>query len=250
MDSMMITIIGSAHVFDISERIEKEIRARSPPVVAVELDRNRYEGLRRRDSGDRKGVPLVYRLLHLVQKRIAKKFGVQIGEEMLAAVDTAKSINSRVAFIDLPAQKVLNQLMNEMSLKEKLKLFAGGIIGLFTSKERIEKEVENYNSGGSGMGFTVSLEEQMPALTKILIEDRNRFMAKNLKELEDRFDSVVAVVGDGHVPGLKKELRGRELEILRLKDVMNGEKEQSEMESGERNEGNAEVNFSVEYKAD
>ncbi len=243
----MITIIGSAHVFDISDRIEKEIRARHPSVVAVELDRNRYEGLRKRDSQDKKGVPLIYRLLHFVQERIAKKFGVQVGEEMLTAVDTAKSINSKVAFIDLPAQEVINRLMNEMSLKEKFKLFAGGLIGLFTSKERIEKEVERYNSGESGLGFTVSLEEEMPVLSKILIEDRNRFMAKNLRELEDRFGSVVAVVGDGHVPGLRNELRDRELEILRLKDVMEDEDDRG---SKELKEDTTEVNFSVEYEVD
>lgn len=246
----MITIIGSAHVFDISDRIEKEIRSRYPSIVAVELDRNRYEALKNRESGNRKGLPIIYRLLHLVQQRIAEKFGVQVGEEMLTAVDTAENIDAKVAFIDLPAQQVLNKLMSEMSLKEKIKLVIGGVIGLFTSKERIEKEIESYNSKEARTGLTVSLEEQMPALSKILIEDRNKFMAKNLMKLENRFDSVVAIVGDGHVPGLKNELRGRELEILRLKDVMGEEEEKSEIENKERKDENAEVSFSVEYEAE
>ncbi|MFP4142963.1 MAG: TraB/GumN family protein [Thermoplasmata archaeon] len=246
----MITIIGSAHVFDIYDRIENEIRSRNPSVVAVELDRARYEALKNRENGDKKGVPLIYRLLHFVQQRIAEKFDVQVGEEMVTAVNTAKDIGAKVAFIDLPAQQVLNRLMNEMGIKEKIKLVIGSVVGLFTSKERIEKEIENYNSREANMGMRVSLEDQMPALSKILIEDRNRFMAKNLKELEDRFDSVVAIVGDGHVPGLKRELRGRELEILRLKDVMGEEQEKKNIE-GEKSKGkNAEVSFSVEYGTD
>ncbi len=244
----MITIIGSAHVFDISDRIEREIRARRPDVVAVELDRGRYEGLKRGAHPDKKGLPLIYRLLHIVQKRIAKKFGVQVGEEMLTAVDTAEDINAKIAFIDLPAHDILNRLMKEMSFREKIKLFLGGVIGLFTSKERIEKEIENYNRGGSNSGLAFSLEDQMPALSKILIDDRNKFMADNLKELEDRFGSVVAVVGDGHVPGLKKELSTRELDILRLKDVMESD-EVIEDEYVEKDD-NKEVSFSIEYEMD
>ncbi len=241
----MITIIGAAHVFDISERIEKEIRMREPSVVAVELDRDRYQALR---SGQKGGdVPLIYRLLQLVQQRIAKKFGVQVGEEMLTAVDTAKQINAKTAFIDLPAQIVLNRLMNDISLKEKVMLFAGGIIGLFTSKERIEKEMDSYYStdGNPEGGFMTNLGSQMPAITRILIDDRNRFMAKNLKELEDRFGSVLAVVGDGHVPGLKRELIGRELEIIRLQDIQKGKEE---IQEDKRVEDNTEISFSIEYK--
>jgi len=243
----MITIIGAAHVFDISDRIEKEIRSRDPSVVAVELDRERYEALR---SEQRDGnVPLIYRLLQLVQQRIAKKFGVEVGEEMLTAVNTAEKINSKVAFIDLPAQIVLNRLMNEMSFKEKIMLFAGGIVGLFTSKERIEKEMDRYYSieetGEAPEGGLMSnLGSQMPTIFKILIDDRNRFMAKNLRELEERFGSVLAVVGDGHVPGLKRELKERELEIIRLRDIQKGKKVQKE----EKVEGNTEFSFSFEYK--
>lgn len=241
----MITIIGAAHVFDISERIEKEIRLREPSVVAVELDRDRYEALRSEEKSS--DAPLIYRLLQLVQERIAKKFGVQVGEEMLTATDTAEEINAKIAFIDIPAQIVLNRLMEEMSLKEKIMLFGGGIIGLFTSKERVEKEMDRYYSTDkkTNGSFMNDLGYKMPSISKILIEDRNRFMAKNLRELEERFGSVLAVVGDGHVPGLKRELSGRELEIIRLKDIQKGH---DKSKNSKNVDGNTEINFSFEYK--
>ncbi len=242
----MITLIGSAHVFDISQRIEREIRDRDPPIVAVELDRNRYAALK---SGERKGdIPLTYRLLQRVQERIAHKFGVDVGEEMLTAVDTAEQINSRVAFIDLPAQQVLNKLMSEMSLKEKLSMFLGGIVGLFTSKERVEKEMDKYYSNKTE--YSETIEDKVPTIAKILIEDRNKFMAKNLRELEDKFDSVLAVVGDAHVPGMMKELEGRELQVLRLKEIQQEESKSTEKGSGEKDrdiENNTEVSFSYNY---
>ncbi|MBS3781424.1 MAG: TraB/GumN family protein [Candidatus Thermoplasmatota archaeon] len=241
----MITIIGSAHVFDISDRIEKEIKMRRPSVVAVELDRNRYEALK---SGQRGGkAPFIYRLLQIVQERIAKKFGVQVGEEMLTAVDTGQKINAKIAFIDLPAQIVLNRLMDEMSLKEKVMLFAGGIVGLFTSKKRIEKEMDRYYSTDDAPegGFMINIADKMPSISRILIDDRNKFMAKNLIELEKRFGSVLAVVGDGHVPGLRKELRVRELEVVRLKDIQKGEIEEK---PNKKTETNTEISFSYDLK--
>ncbi len=242
----MITIIGSAHVFDISDRIEREIMARDPPVVAVELDRTRYAALK---SGERGGgdVPLIYKLLQKVQKRLAEKYGVEVGEEMLTAVDTAKKMNSKVAFIDLPAQDFLTRLLDEMSLKEKISLVIGGFVGLFISKKRLEKEIDKFQSEDTQPSSMMSVE--MPAIKRILIDERNEFMAKNLRELDERFGSVVAVVGDGHVPGMKRELKDRDLEVLRLKDIQNDETSSRIKKSDERT-NNTEVSFSYTYKVE
>ncbi len=240
----MITLIGSAHVLDISDRIEEVIIARDPNVVAVELDRVRFEALKSKERGRVEDVPMLYRLLHKVQKRIAEKFGVEIGGEMLTAVETAEKIGAGVAFIDMPAQNFLGRLMEEMSIKEKVTLFFGAFIGLFISKKRVEKELDRYQSGDLGHDGMLSVE--MPVVTRILIDERNEFMAKNLKELEEKFGNVVAVVGDGHVPGMKKLLRDRDLEIIRLKDIQ--KKDSSPAKIQKDQDGNTEVSFSFEYE--
>lgn len=238
----MITLIGSAHVFDISDRIEKEIKARNPPVVAVELDKNRYRALKSRERGNE--GPFIYRLLNKVQKHLAKKYDVEVGDEMLTAVETAEELNAGVAFIDLPAEQFLNKLLDEMSLKEKISLVIGGFLGFFVSKKRLEKEVKRFQSGEAKQSKMMTV--QMPAIKRILIDERNDFMAKNLRELEDRFGNVVAVVGDGHVPGMKKELKGKDLEVLRLSDIQ--EEESSSEVHKERDGNNTEVSFSFEYE--
>ncbi len=244
---MMITLIGSAHVLDISDRIEEEIMARNPEVVAVELDRVRYEALKSQEEDRVRDVPLLYRLMHKVQKRIAEKFGVDIGGEMLTAVETAKNIGAGIAFIDMPAQNFLGRLMNEMSLKEKVTLFFGGIIGLFVSKKRVEKEIERYESGGldGGADMNSMMSIEMPVVKRILIDERNEFMAKNLIELDERFGSVVAVVGDGHISGMKSLLREKELEIIRLKDIREQDQNSENKKDGE---DNTEVSFTYEYE--
>jgi len=231
----MITIIGTAHVFDISERLRDEILSRNPSVVAVELDKQRYVALRSEGDG-KKDVPLMYRAMSILQKKIADDFGVQVGSEMLTAIETAKELGAGVAFIDLPADVTFKKMMGAMSIKEKIYFVAGMVAGLFTSKERVEKEMKRYEKNEAD--YMDILEKNMPSISRVLIDERNIYMAENLKELDRRFDSVVAVVGDGHVSGLLKELEGEGVETVRLKDLRNKE----------RNTTNAEVSYSISYK--
>ncbi len=212
----MITILGVAHVFDIKQRVKSEIISRNPAVVAVELDRGRYAALKSgsRDDGN---APLIYRAMALIQKRIADEYGVMAGSEMLVAVEAAGELGAAVALIDLPAQEVFNRLMRTMSIKEKIYLIFGVIAGLFASKEKIEKEIDSYQKNEDR--YMAVLEENMPSVTRILIDERNVHMARNIRELEERYGSVVAVVGDGHVGGLIKEMEGSDLEVIRLRDI-------------------------------
>ncbi|MFO7991573.1 MAG: TraB domain-containing protein [Thermoplasmata archaeon] len=215
---MMITLIGVGHVFDIEDQLNKQIRYRRPSVVAVELDRARYEALMSGEHGGK--APLFYRILSLVQKRIAKKFGVQVGGEMIAAVKTAEEIGANVALIDMPAQIVFKKLLNSMSFKERVFFALSVVAGLFVTKKRVEKELERFQS--EDQDYMGGLRVSMPSISKILIRDRNIHMARNLKKLEEKFGTVLAVVGDGHIQGIEHEIRGREYDVVRLKELRDG----------------------------
>lgn len=233
----MITILGVGHVFDIRDRVMSEIRSRHPAVVAVELDKGRYESLR---SGDERseGAPLIYRAMSLIQKRIAEKYDVKVGSEMLAAVDAAQEIGAGVALIDMPSQVVFKKMLGSMSIKEKVYFFFGMIAGLFVGKKKLDKEMDRYQK--SEGDYMDAVSKEMPTLASVLIDERNEYMAKNLKEIEEEFGSVVAVVGDGHVPGLVRDMKGKgveDVEIIRLKNIRGEEK----------SEDNSEVSFSFSY---
>ncbi len=212
----MITIIGVAHVFDIKQRVKNEILLRGPAVVAVELDKGRYAALK---SGDRDHgkAPLIYRAMALMQKRIADEYGVIAGSEMLVAVEAAGELGATVALIDLPAEEVFNRLMRTMSIKEKIYMMFGMLAGLFVSKEKIEEELDSYQKNEER--YMDVLAENMPSVTRILIDERNQYMGKNIMELEEKYGSVVAVVGDGHISGLINEIDSTDIEVLRLKDI-------------------------------
>lgn len=211
----MITIVGVGHVFAISENVKDLIRSRRPEVVCLELDPGRYRALLHREES--RGVPLQYRLLGIFQKRMAAKFGTEVGGEMVAAVEAAREVGARVALIDMDAASVFARLWKRMSFKEKVHLMGGALVGLLASKERVEKELDRYEE--STEQYVELLGEGFPSIKEVLIDDRNKFMAGKLSELAAQHRSILAVVGDGHVSGIASGLAGSEVETVRLKDI-------------------------------
>jgi len=211
----MITIIGVGHVFQLSENIKDVIRSRRPEVVCLELDQGRYRALM--DKTSRGSVPLQYRVLAFIQKRMADKFGSEVGDEMLSAVSAANEVGAKVALIDMDAAKVFALLWSRMSFKERTRMIGGALVGLFLTKETVEKEMEKYEEHEDK--YMETLSQGFPTVKEVLIDDRNKFMAKNISTIASSHPSVVAVVGDGHVPGLLEALKPLEVEAVRLKDL-------------------------------
>ncbi|MDI6887922.1 MAG: TraB/GumN family protein, partial [Candidatus Thermoplasmatota archaeon] len=138
----MLTLIGVAHVFDIAKQIEMVIKEKKPDIICVELDRARYLALKEQHLS--KDVTLPYRLLALFQRRIASKYGVKVGSEMLAALETAATLNIPTEFIDMDGIQIFARLWKSMALSERLRLVIGGFFGLFVRKKRLEEELEKF----------------------------------------------------------------------------------------------------------
>jgi len=208
----MITLIGVGHVFDIGREIENIILSRKPGVVGVELDPARYRALTSREP--KKDVPFVYRMLAVFQQAIAKKYGVSVGSEMLAAINTAKKLGKGIAFIDMDSGYVFSKIWNGMGFSEKIKLLFSGAAGLFVRKEMVDKEIEKFETDYNH--YMEIFGSEFPILKKTLIDERNTYMAEKIRELSKKYEKIAAVVGDGHIEGMKKILDDLNPEIIRL----------------------------------
>src|SRR2546427_4495545 len=136
----MITLLGVGHVFDIGRSIRSEILARHPKVVALELDPIRYHALRSRTPRAHGISPLA--LLAQFQVRIARQYGVEVGDEMVAGARAAQEIGCELALIDEDSRAVLGRVWREMSLAERVRLLMSALGGLFTRKEKVEAELQ------------------------------------------------------------------------------------------------------------
>ncbi|UCE73465.1 MAG: TraB/GumN family protein [Methanomassiliicoccales archaeon] len=211
----MITIIGVAHVFDISRNLENAIIERNPSVVCVELDSARFQALY--SSGGERDLPFIYMMLANFQKKIAKKYGTEVGREMITAVETAKMLNAKLACIDMEASKIVSEFWRSMTRVERIKLLFALFTSIFIRKKRIEKELKRFEENDEY--YLESFGREFPTAKSVLIDERNVHMAESIKKLSVEHENIVAVVGDGHVEGIRKLLGLSNVETIRLSQL-------------------------------
>jgi pheromone shutdown protein TraB len=187
----------------------------------------------------RRDVPIIYKLLSRFQDGMAKEYGVVAGEEMLTTINYAKSHQLPVAFIDMNAQRLFSRMLKSMSFSERLKLLFSGFAGFIVNKKRVEKEI-----GKIEKNFDKYLKEigkKFPTIKRVLIDERNQYMAKQLETANEKYERVVAVIGDGHISGISEILTKKELEFdtIRLTEIRNIEPTDND---------SASASFSLEYK--
>jgi pheromone shutdown protein TraB len=212
----MITLIGVGHVFDISRSLENAIIMRSPEVVCVELDPARYQALMSKEGRDG-DAPFVYRILSKLQERIAKKYGTEVGTEMITAIETAKVLNAKLAFIDMDASRIISNFWQSMEFKERMKFLLALASGIFVRKKRIEKELKRYEENDEF--YLEGFEKEFPTAKRVLIDDRNQHMAKAIQKINQDYENIVVVIGDGHVEGIRQLLGTSDVEIIRLSQL-------------------------------
>ncbi|MEI6796466.1 MAG: TraB domain-containing protein [Methanomassiliicoccales archaeon] len=208
----MITLVGVGHIFDIAGQVRHVIRTARPASVGVELDPARYQAMLH--PQDERQVPLPYRMLAATQRRMAEEFSGKVGGEMLAAVEEAGCIGAGVLFIDTDANVMFQRLWSQMSLRERVLLMLSGFTGLFTSRKKVEKEMENFQK--NEVAYMDAVGRSFPTVKRVLIDERNEKMATAILQAEMTYGSVVAIIGDGHVEGIRAIIARGDVEIIRL----------------------------------
>lgn len=211
----MITLVGVGHVFDISEQVQEIIARYMPAAVALELDRNRFLGLQARARGESR--PAGLNLAARFQERIASQFGVRAGDEMLAAAKAAAHINAKLLLIDMDMNRIIFQIRERLTYEEKVKFFFAMFAIPFVRKKTVERELKRFEEGGEE--YLDQVGRDFPTIKTVLLDDRNRHMAKAVRDIEEKFGTVLAVVGDGHVPGMARLLEDLEPKVIRLAEV-------------------------------
>jgi len=223
----MITLIGTGHVFNLSQALLKIFDEKQPNILCVELDKQRYQALILKQTDPEgykqqgKNLPIIYKLLARFQEGIANEYGVTPGEEMLTTINYAQTHQLPISFIDMNAQELFNRMLKTMSFSEKIRLMFSGFGGFFVSKKHIEKELskiqENFDK------YIEEIGKKFPTIKRVLIDERNMHMARQLVDANEKYEQVIAVVGDGHIPGLSEMLNKKEIkfESIRLNQLRN-----------------------------
>lgn len=202
-------IIGTSHVSrDSVKTVEAYIKANLPDIVAVELDSKRLHAL---SSSQKQGFSLsVLRRVGIkgyvfgvagawFERYLGRKVGVTPGAEMLAAVNSARAVKARVALVDQDIEVTLKRFSSALSWREKLNFLVDICKGLFF-RERLEFDISKVPSGHLVEKLLFKVRKRYPNVYRVLVEERNHFMARRLVLLmkQNPQKMILAVLGAGH----------------------------------------------------
>ena len=210
-------VLGTAHVSQESvAAVQRAVRRARPDSVAVEIDRERYASIVQHDRWSQLDIFNVIRnkqtfllIANLVlagfQKRMGGATGVSPGAEMVAAVRCAEEAGVPIVLADRPIQLTLRRAWASTNWWGRNKLLASLIAGAFSNEQLSEEELRNMRGRGELESMMTELAEFLPEVKRVLIDERDIYLAE--KSLAAPGDTVLMVVGAGHVQGIVAHLR-------------------------------------------
>ncbi|HVL87992.1 MAG TPA: TraB/GumN family protein [Candidatus Thermoplasmatota archaeon] len=215
-----IVLVGTAHVSPESvAEVRREIAARRPAVVCVELDEHRARALsdpKWRETPlldvirDGKAfVLLAQAFLASWQRRLGERYGVKPGAEMLAGMQEAEKVGASVELSDRDIGVTLKRAWARMGFREKLRLaweFLKALTG--ADADGREVEVEELLKEDVLSSMMEEFSRMAPSISEVVIRERDAYLAGRILEARERAKGrpVLAVVGAGHLKGIQRHL--------------------------------------------
>jgi len=229
--SREFVLVGTAHISNESvDLVRRVIEAERPDCVCIELDAQRYEALSQEQRWEDLDLRQIVRskqlatlianlMLASYQKRLGLKLGVTPGSELLEAARTAEQLGIPVVLCDRDIRVTLRRAWGSLSLFRKLMLVSSIAASAFDSPELSEEELRRIRQKDVLSELMAELGNAMPALKRVLIDERDAYLSQKMRETEG--DRVVAVVGAGHVEGMLAALRAdHNVELDRINVVL------------------------------
>ena len=219
-------LIGTAHISQEStDLVRSVIEQEHPDVVCVELDEQRYKTLSEKNKWENLDLKQIIRqkqlmtllvnlLLASYQRRLGQQLGVAPGTELLEATKVAQELGIPLSLVDRDVRITLRRAWNSMSFWEKMKLLGSGFVGAVEGEEISEEMLSEIRQSDVLTELMNELGEFMPVLKGVLIDERDTYIAQKTRDAEG--DKVVAVVGAGHLSGIKRALLENRMDDLSL----------------------------------
>jgi len=215
-----VKLIGTSHIAKESiNKISEEFSDLNPDIVCVELDHKRLQSLLSDAKPDRslRGIK-VYGLQGylfaviggFIQEKLGNVVGVKPGSDMLTAVNLTKSSGKQLFLVDQDIEITLKRFSKAFTWKEKFRLVWDIIRAPFGKKANIDlNKVPKEELISKLMG---DMKIRYPNLYKVLIDERNQVMAKNIYKIMSKNEDkkILVIIGAGH----EKEL----LNLIKLED--------------------------------
>lgn len=221
LKNTVVTLLGTAHISKASaDKVIELIRSGEYDCVAVELCKSRHtamidpNALAKMDLfqviKEKKATMVAASLaLGAFQQRMAEQFDIRPGAEMHAAIQSAGDLNIPVALIDREIGITLKRVYHRVPWWQRMNLVAGLLASVISRQKVSEEEIEKLKEGDMLESAFTQFAEEAEFLYEPLVDERDRYMAARLRQEAGSgdHDHILAVVGAGHLKGIKAYLQ-------------------------------------------
>ncbi|MEE8396640.1 MAG: TraB/GumN family protein [bacterium] len=216
LDGKRIVLLGTAHISAQSaEEADRLIREVRPDSVCVELCEARHRALTRPELWREMDIVQVVRrkqasmlLAHLIlsafQRKLGDRLGIKPGAEMVKAMEAADAVGAELVLADRDIQITLLRTWRRLGWLDKFKLLGQLMLTLVTNPEMGEEEIEALKNQDMLTQVMDNFSRAFPRAKVSLIDERDRFLAEKIRTAPGQ--TVVAVVGAGHLKGIRQRL--------------------------------------------
>ncbi|KAA8524582.1 hypothetical protein F0562_011005 [Nyssa sinensis] len=212
-----VYLVGTAHVsLESCNEVQAVISFLKPQVVFLELCSSRVAVL----SPQKLMVPTMREMVDMWKKKhnmfgilyswflakVASKLEVFPGSEFRVAFEEAMKYGGKVILGDRPVNITLKRTWGKMPLWHKTKLLYSLLFQAFflPSPEDLNKMLKEMDDVDMLTLVIQEMSKEFPTLMETLVHERDQYMSSTLLRIASEHSSVVAVVGKGHLQGIKK----------------------------------------------
>jgi pheromone shutdown-related protein TraB len=216
MDVKRIRIIGTSHISkDSINEVKTAIKEFNPDIIALELDPIRFHAL----ISKKQKRDIIKELKYLgirgiilntigswIEKKLGKRVNVSPGSEMRIAIRLAKKNKKEIALVDQDVRITIKKLTKEVKFKEKLRIFLDILKTPFGKKQLVKIDISKVPDQKMIDEILNKIKKRYPQIYRILIEERNKIIAKNLNKIrkERKNKRILAIIGAGHKKGVEE----------------------------------------------
>ncbi len=242
-EKFTVLVLGTAHV---SARSVEDVRRLfsdfQPDIVAVELCHPRFEALTNTKHWQNADIGQIIRqkklwllfsslMLSVIQKKMGAFSDKKPGEELLMAVKLAEENGAELLLADREVRITLSRAWNRIGFFSRLWLISNLLTALLVREKIDEEEVEKLKQQDVLEEMLQMLPRRYEPLREVILSERDAYIAEKIRrKLQERLGEerssaskasqasnplssplkLFAVVGAGHLPGIKRRLESGE----------------------------------------
>jgi pheromone shutdown-related protein TraB len=211
-----IYLVGTAHVSSESvHEVREVIEEVKPDTVCIELCPARYNALTNESAWKNLDVfkvikegKMLFLLANLAigahQRRLGAELGVRPGAELLAAAKAAEEQGAELVLADRDIHVTLKRTWGNLGFWTKMSLLGAVMKGAVSRDEMEAIEIEELKKHANLSEMLAEFAKELPEVKVPLIDERDQYLISKIREAEG--DTIVAVVGAAHVPGMKENI--------------------------------------------